>query len=286
MKLLRYGKLGHEKPGMLDEEGNIRDISAYLTDISPNTLGDQSVMTLLRELDLSQLPIISEPVRIGACVGLPGKVICVGFNSKLHASEMGVTSISPEDRVVFLKACSSICGPNDAVLYGRHTKKLDWEAELGVVIGKKGKYIERHEAKNYILGYTCINDLSERYLQLETPDKQFTKGKSFDNAAPIGPYLVTKDEVPNSSNLKIKLWVNDELRQNFNTCDYIHNDEDVVSYLSQYFTLYPGDIISMGSAPGSAKAWGEDKFLKPSDNITLSIDGLGQQEQVVVVERI
>ena len=169
-------------------------------------------------------------------------------------------------------------------MHTRYTKKLDWEAELGVVIGKKGKYIEKQCAKDYIFGYTCINDLSERFLQLETMDKQFTKGKCFDNAAPIGPYLVTKDEVPNASDLHIQLWVNGILMQNFNTRDYIHNDEEVVSYLSQYFTLYPGDIISMGSAPGSANAWGNDKFLRPDDKVVLAITGLGQQEQVVVVE--
>lgn len=285
MKLVRYGILGHEKPGLLDEQGNIRDLSAYLIDITANSLGNLDLMTELKALDATLLPLIPDNTRIGACVGMPGKLICVGFNSKLHATEMGIQSIDATDMVVFLKAVSSICGPFDPVLHTRHTKKLDWEAELGVVIGKKGKYIEKNKAKDYIMGYTCINDLSERYLQLETPDKQFTKGKCFDNAAPIGPYLVTKDEVPDSSNLQIKLWVNGALRQNFNTCDYIHNDEEVVSYLSQYFTLYPGDIISMGSAPGSAKAWGEDAFLKPGDKLILSIDGLGQQEQVVIVEK-
>ena len=163
-------------------------------------------------------------------------------------------------------------------------KKLDWEAELGVVIGKKGKYISKEAASDHILGYTCINDLSERYLQLETADTQYTKGKGFDNAAPIGPYLVTKDEVMDSSDLGIKLWVNGVLKQVFNTGDYIHSDVEVVRYLSQYFTLYPGDIISMGSAPGSARSWGDGQFLKPDDKVVFTIQGLGQQEQVVIVE--
>ena len=284
MKLLRYGSLGEEKPGMLDKHGGIRDISAYVTDITPSSLGSQELLNQLKALDINQLPLIHKNIRMGACVGMPGKLICVGFNSKLHAAEMGVIPLETTDMVVFIKASSSICGPFDPIWHTRHTRKLDWEAELGVVIGKKGKYIQKDVAKDYIFGYTCINDLSERYLQLETPDKQFTKGKCFDNAAPIGPYLVTKDDVPDPNNLGIKLWVNGELRQDFNTCDYIHNVEEVVSYLSQYFTLYPGDIISMGSAPGSANAWGKNKFLKPDDKVVLSIDGLGQQEQVVIVE--
>jgi len=284
MKLVRYGNPGEEKPGILDEQGNVRDISGHITDINSFSLGNEALMNHLRILDLTQLPLVHKNIRLGACVAMPGKIICVGYNSLLHAKEMGVIPISTTDMVVFLKPTSSVCGPFDPILHTRHTRKLDWEAELGVVIGKKGKYIEKSAAKAHILGYTCINDLSERFLQLETQDKQYTKGKGFDNAAPIGPYLVTKDEITDSANLQIKLWVNGVLRQNFNTGDYIHNDEDVVSYLSQYFTLYPGDIISMGSAPGSAKHWGEDSYLKPNDRVRLSIEGLGQQEQVVIVE--
>lgn len=284
MKLLRYGHCGEEKPGVMDAQGNIRDISAFISDISPSYLGNDALMTQLKMLDVEQLPIVDKDARIGACVGMPGKIICVGFNSLLHAREMGITPIEKSDMVVFLKPVSAMCGPFDPILHTRLSKKLDWEAELGVVIGKKGKYIEKKMAKEHIFGYTCINDLSERFLQLETQDNQYTKGKGFDNAAPIGPYLVTKDDIPNSSHLQIKLWVNGELRQNFNTNDYIHNDEDVISYLSQYFTLYPGDIISMGSAPGSARYWGDDKFLKPDDRVILNIEGIGQQEQVVIVE--
>ncbi len=152
------------------------------------------------------------------------------------------------------------------------------------MIGKKGKYIAKEHAREHILGYTCMNDLSERYLQLETSDKQFTKGKCFDNSAPMGPYLVTKDEVEDACNLQIQLWVNGELRQNFNTSDYIHNDAEVVHYVSQYFTLYPGDVISMGSAPGSAKFWGEQSYLQPNDHVKLSISGLGEQVQRVIIE--
>ena len=284
MKLLRYGEAGEERPGLIDAQGNIRDLSHYISDFNPQTLADIDLINHLKTLNPEHLPLISKGVRLGACVGMPGKVICVGYNSRLHTEQMGVSPISEKEMVVFMKPTCAVCGPYDPILYSRHTKKLDWEAELGVIIGKKGKYITRDKAKDHILGYACVNDLSERYLQLETEDKQYTKGKGFDNSAPVGPYLVTKDEVPNSSNLHIKLWVNGEIRQDFNTSDYIHNDEEIVSYLSQYFTLYPGDIISMGSAPGSATSWGEDMFLKPNDKVIFSIIGLGQQEKTVIVE--
>lgn len=283
MRLVRYGILGEEKPGMLDDNGIIRDLSRHIVDFNPQHLANETLLSALKALNPQALPIIPKSERIGACVGMPGKVVCVGYNSRLHTEQMGVKPISTDEMVVFMKPTCSVCGPFDPIFYTRHTKKLDWEAELGIVIGKKGKYITKAEAREYILGYTCVNDLSERYLQLETEDKQYTKGKCFDNAAPIGPYLVTKDEVPNSSDLHIQLYVNGELRQDFNTSDYIHNDEEVIAYVSQYFTLYPGDIISMGSAPGNAKAWG-NKFLQPNDRVVFSIVGLGQQEHVVIVE--
>jgi 2-keto-4-pentenoate hydratase/2-oxohepta-3-ene-1,7-dioic acid hydratase in catechol pathway len=283
MKLVRHGHSGMEKPGVIDERGRVRDISDHIVDIDVKTLADKDLLNKLRALDLHRLPLVEETVRLGACIVPSGKLVCVGYNSRLHAEEMGNTQDYKQDMVVFLKPNSAICGPCDPILHAPHTKKLDWEAELGIVIGKKGKYISPSDAKDYIFGYMCINDLSERYLQLETLDKQFTKGKGFDNAAPIGPYLVTRDEIPDSSNLHVQLWVNGHLRQDFNTRDYIHNDEEVISYLSQYFTLYPGDIISMGSAPGSAKHWG-DSYLKPGDKVILSITGLGRQEQLVIIE--
>lgn len=283
MKFLRYGRCGEEKPGVLHSDGTRRDLSAHMRDFCPSLLRDPSWMSHIMQLDVSALPIIDSSIRIGACIDRPGKVICVGFNSKLHAQEMGMCPIPETDMVVFLKPSSSVCGPNDPIFYGPHMKKLDWEAELAVVIGKQGKYLSREAALECILGYTCMNDLSERYLQLETCDKQFTKGKGFDNAAPLGPYLVTKEEVSDANQLQIQLWVNGELRQEFNTADYIHDDAAVVSYVSQYFTLYPGDIISMGSAPGSAASWG-NRFLKPNDRVTLRISELGEQHQLVVLE--
>lgn len=284
MKLLRFGLLGQEKPGVLDLDGRIRDLSGYIDTFNPSRLSDETLLQAIKKINLFSLPLVDEPVRIGACIDTPGKIICIGFNSRAHAAEMGFSIVNEEEMVVFMKPSCVACGPNDSIIYSKHTQKLDWEGELAFVIGKKGKYIPLDKAKDYILGYLCMNDLSERYLQLETRDKQFTKGKCFDNSAPIGPYLVTKDEIENSSNLQIKLWVNDVLRQDFNTRDYIHNDQEIVSYLSKYFTLYPGDIISMGSAPGSAHSSTDKAFLKPNDKVVLSIDFLGIQEQTVVLE--
>lgn len=284
MKWVRYGEIGQEKPGMMDTQGNIWDLSPFITDFNPYHLGNMTLINQLKSLSTAHLQRVDPNVRLGACIGWPGKVICIGFNSRLHTQQMGITPISDHEMVVFMKPTSAVCGPYDPILYTRHMKKLDWEAELGVVIGKQGKYIKKEDAKEHILGYLCIDDLSERYLQLETEDKQFTKGKCFDNSAPIGPYLVTKDEIPNANDLQIKLWVNGVIRQDFNSRDYIHNDEDVVSYVSQYFTLYPGDIISMGSAPGNAQSWGDDMFLKPGDEVVFSITHLGEQKKRVIKE--
>ncbi len=284
MKLVRYGDLGHEKPGLIDDQGRIRDISAYVSDINPTSMSDLSCFQKLERIDTNALPLIESKTRLGVCVGSIGKFICIGFNSQQHAAEIGIARSPNAEPIVFMKPSSALSGPNDPILFTRNTKKLDWEAELAVVIGKKGKYIPREEAKDYIFGYACCNDLSERYLQFETEDKQFTKGKCFDGAATLGPYLVTKSEIVDADDLHIKLWVNDQLRQDFNTCDYIYNTEHIISYLSQYFTLYPGDIISMGSAPGSACAWGKDCFLRPGDEIILNISGLGEQRQTVIQE--
>jgi len=283
MKLLRFGEHGHERPGVLDSQGIIRDISAYVDDFNPQAMSDPEFILKLSALDLNTLPCVSGSVRIGACLDRPGKIVCIGLNSILHAQEVGLKVLNQE-MLVFLKPSSSICGPNDPVPYAPHMCKLDWEAELAFVIGRAGKYIQHKDAEDYILGYTCLNDLTERYLQLETEDKQFTKGKGFDGAAPIGPYLVTKDEIKNPQDLHLRLWVNGVLRQSFNSSDYIHNPAQIIEYVSKYFTLHPGDIISMGSAPGSAPFWGEDCFLKPNDRMVFCIEGLGQQEQCVIFE--
>jgi len=284
MKLFRYGEYGNEKPGMLDSSGALRDLSEYLIDLDPHHLPDEACLKRLQALDVETLPVLDPSVRISACLGRPGKLICVGLNSALHTQELGISPMPKSEMLLFMKPTSAMCGPHDPILYTRMTQKLDWEAELGIVIGKQGKYIEKAQARDFIFGYTCVNDLSERFLQLECGDSQFTKGKCFDNAAPIGPYVVTQDEVDDPNQLNVNLWVNHQLRQAFNTRDYIHDDVAVVSYVSQYFTLYPGDIISMGSAPGNAKSWGEDQFLKPGDEVVLSIEGLGTQKQTVIHE--
>lgn len=284
MKFVRFGKLGQEKPGLIDPEGGIRDISAYVSDINPRSLSDPNSLQQFEKYDWTSLPLVESNVRIGACVGSIGKIICIGFNSQQHAIEMGVNRPSHPEPVIFLKPNSSLAGPTDPVMYTRHTKKLDWEAELAVVIGKQGKYIAVEHAREHVFGYACFNDLSERFLQFETQDSQFTKGKCFDGAATLGPYLVSKSEVPDPHNLQIQLWVNEQLRQDFNSTDYIHSVDHIIFYLSQYFTLYPGDIISMGSAPGSANAWGANCFLQPGDTVKLQILGLGMQCQKVMQE--
>ncbi len=283
MKLLRFGEPEHERPGILDSHGIIRDISSFVEDFNPQTLSEPGLIIALLALESHDFPVVADNVRIGACIDRPGKVLCIGLNSTLHAQEMGLPLLEQE-MMVFLKPSSSICGPRDPILYAPHMCKLDWEAELAIVIGKKGKYINQQDARDYIFGYTCLNDLSERYLQLETSDKQFTKGKGFDCAAPIGPWLVTKEEIKNPQNLTLRLWVNDVLRQSFNSSDYINSEAEIIAYVSKYFTLHPGDIISMGSAPGSAPCWGQDCFLKPNDRVVFCIDGLGQQEQRVILE--
>ena len=271
-------------PAVIDAEGGIRDISSLIEDLNPRGLEGVDIVGKIKSVDVKTLPLVKNNVRLGPCLDLVGKIMCIGYNSKLHAKQMGIKPSSSGDMVIFLKPSSAVTGPTDPILYSKCVKKLDWEAELGVVIGKTGKYIDTSKARDHILGYTCINDVSDRYWQFETDDKQYTKGKGLDSFAPIGPYIVTKDEVRDPNNLKVKLWVNGELRQDFDTSDYIQNADEVVSYLSEFFTLYPGDIISMGSAPGNAKFWGEDKFLKPGDRVTFEIESLGRQEQTVIKE--
>lgn len=284
MKFVRFGPLDEEKPGLIDQEGHIRDISAYIPDMTPLTLAQPEVFKRLRDLDPLSLPIVKDDTRLGSCLNDIGKILCIGFNSQLHADEVGVMRNSHAEPVVFLKPNSCLSGPNDPIYYTAKMKKLDWEAELAIIIGKKAKYVSIEEAKDYIFGYACFHDLSERFLQLETDDKQFTKGKCFDGAGRLGPYLVTKDEVPNAQNLAIKLWVNQQLRQDFNSANYLYSDTTILSYLSQYFTLFPGDVISMGSGPGSAKAWG-GQYLKIGDQVKLTIEGLGTQHQTVEAEK-
>lgn len=285
MKLTRYGRLGEEKPGIIDLDGNMRDLSKIIDDIDASLLNNDLLIHKLTHVNPNDLPLVDPSMRLGACIK-PGKLICIGFNSKLHNQQLGMIPATHKDITVFMKPTCCICGANDPILYTKNMKKLDWEAELGVIIAKKGKYIPFDKAMDYVFGYACINDLSERYWQFEMNDTQFTKGKCFDNSAPIGPYLVSKDEINDASNLQIQLWINDVLRQDFNTQEYIHDVKEIISYLSQFFTLYPGDVISMGSAPGNALSWGDEFFLKPKDKVILNITGLGMQQQIVIDESI
>lgn len=282
MKLLRFGVKGAEKPGILDESQNIRDLSSYIDDLNCLTISDANFWHKISLLDYRKLPLITG-ARIGAPINNPGKLIFVGFNSKEHARELNIDLSHSTEPTLFLKPNSSISGPNDPILYGHKMQKLDWEAELAIIIGKQGKYISLDEASKYIFGYTCCNDLTDRFLQLDIHDTQFTKGKCFDGAAPLGPYIVSPDEISDSNNLQLKLWVNGELRQNFNSGDYLLNDLSVISFVSNYFTLFPGDIISMGSAPGCAKTWG-NCYLKPNDVVDFEIIKIGRQQQKVIKE--
>lgn len=282
MQLLRFGSKGFEKPGVLDNSHNIRDLSLYLDDVNCLTIADIQLWRKVNLLNFETLPLVIGE-RIGVPISNPGKLIFVGFNSKEHAKELSIDVSHSLEPTIFLKPNSAMSGPNDPILYARKMQKLDWEAELAVIIGKQGKYIPIDEAAQYIFGYTCCNDLTDRFLQFDIHDTQFTKGKCFDGAATLGPYIVSRDEIADSSNLQLKLWVNGELRQNFNSGDYILNDLSVVSFVSNYFTLFPGDIISMGSGSGCAKTWG-NSYLKPNDVVDFEITKLGRQQQKVIKE--
>ena len=281
MKLLRYGPMGAEKPGVVDDNGEIRDLSGIIGDIDPSTLSDQ-VLQKLRDTDLSKLSIVSEGSRIGACVGNIGKMICIGLNYSDHAAETGATP--PPEPIIFMKANSAICGPNDDVRIPKTSEKTDWEVELGFVIGKEAKYVSEAKAMEHVAGYCIVNDVSERSFQAERSG-QWTKGKSCDTFGPTGPWMVTRDEIPNPQNLKMTLDVNGKRYQDGSTSTMIFGVEFLVHYLSQFFTLYPGDVISTGTPPGVGLGVKPNPvFLKPGDEMRLSIEGLGEQHQKCVAD--
>ena len=281
MKLLRYGDLGAEKPGMLDANGTIRDLSGHIKDFSGESLSD-TTFSKLRALDPTNLPVIDASTRIGACVGSVGKFVCIGLNYADHAAESGMEL--PEEPVIFFKATSSIIGPNDDIEIPRHSVKTDWEVELGVVIGKHAKYVKKENALDHVAGYCVVNDLSERDFQLHRSG-QWVKGKSADTFGPIGPWLVTRDEVPDPQNLTMYLEVNGHRYQDGST-ETMHFDvATIVSHLSQFMSLQPGDVISTGTPPGVGMGQKPETYLKSGDVIELEIEGLGLQRQVVGASR-
>lgn len=279
MKLLRYGNAGQERPGILDAEGNVRELGSVISDINGKTLSEASLKKIA-SLDINALPIVPGPVRFGACVDGVGKFICIGLNYADHAAESGVAV--PSEPVVFMKATSAITGPNDNVIKPRNSTKLDWEVELGIVIGKYASYVSEENALDHIAGYCVINDVSERNFQLERPGGQWDKGKGCDSFGPIGPYLVTKDEVPDPLNLNLWLKVNGKTFQNGSTDQMVFGPEFLVHYLSQFMSLQPGDVISTGTPPGVGLGQKPPIYLNEGDVIELGIEGMGVQKQVVV----
>ena len=280
MKLLRYGPRGQEKPGMLDADGTIRDLSGHVDDINGVVISPDS-LTRLASIDLDSLPAVDGAPRLGACVADIGKFMCIGLNYTDHAEETGHPI--PEEPILFAKFNSAICGPNDDIIMPRTSTKLDWEVELGVVIGKEGKYISEDAALDYVAGYCVVNDVSERNFQLEGTG-QWVKGKACDNFGPTGPWLVTKDEVGDPQDLHVWLEVNGNRFQDGNTSTMIFTVSHIVSYLSNLFTLYPGDLISTGTPPGVGAGMNPPVYLNVGDTVRLGIEGLGVQNQVVVAD--
>ena len=278
MKLLRIGSNGNEKPAALDKNGKIRDISSILSDLEPHTLNFKNI-SRLQETNLSDLPEISSNERIGSCVANPGKFIAIGLNYSDHAAETGAET--PTEPIVFMKATSCISGPNDNIELVSGSKKLDWEVELGIVIGKEAKHIKENQSQDYILGYCLVNDLSEREWQIEKMG-QWVKGKSHDTYGPIGPYLVTKDEISDVNNLNMSLDLNGIRMQTGNTNTMIFNVDKIVSYVSKFMSLQPGDIITTGTPPGVGMGMKPQQFLKAGDVLKLNIDNLGEQNSKVI----
>jgi ureidoglycolate lyase len=281
MKLLRFGPKGREKPGLLDSEGKIRDLSDVVSDIAGDVLTDAGLATV-RAIDPASLPLVQGDPRIGPCVGNIGKFVCIGLNYVDHALESNLPV--PAEPIVFNKWTSAVCGPNDGVEIPRGAKKTDWEVELGVVIGKPCKYVDEAHALDHVAGYCVINDLSEREWQTERGGT-WDKGKGCDTFGPVGPWLVTKDEVPDPQTLSMWLDVNGQRMQTGNTKTMIFGVVDIVSYMSRFMTLLPGDIITTGTPPGVGMGKQPPIFLKPWDVMALGIDGLGEQRQEVIAWR-
>ena len=279
MKLVRYGVRGAEKPGVVDGNGAVRDLSALAADINGATLQN---LDSLRKADISALPLVEGVPRLGACVDGVGKIICIGLNYADHAKETGAQL--PEEPIIFMKATSAINGPFDPILLPRGSSHTDWEAELGIVIGKTAKYVSVADAPTHIAGYCVVNDVSERYFQKHRCG-QWTKGKSCDTFAPLGPWLVTADEIPEPQNLSVRLWVNGDLRQDGSTRTMNFGVHYLVSYLSALMTLAAGDVIATGTPPGVGLGMNPPQFLKVGDVMELEVEGLGRQRQEVIADQ-
>ena len=278
MKLLRVGQKGNEKPAAVDKDGKIRDISSHVEDLNPDNVNFETI-SKLEGADLSSLPELSSSERIGSCITNPGKFVAIGLNYSDHAAETGAAV--PSEPIMYIKATSSICGPNDNIEIVSGSKKLDWEVELGIIIGKEAKHISENQSQDHILGYCLVNDVSEREWQIEKMG-QWVKGKSHDTYGPIGPYLVTKDEINDVNNLKMSLDVNGKRMQTGNTSTMIFNVDIIVSYVSKFMSLQAGDIITTGTPPGVGMGKKPQLFLKAGDKMNLKIDNLGEQNSKVV----
>lgn len=281
MRLMRYGPVGEERPGLVAADGTIRSLAGVIDDLAGNNLGDDAIARL-RSIDPSTLDEVPAGVRLGPCVGRVGKLIGIGLNYADHAQESGMPI--PAEPLVFMKATSAIAGPFDPVEMPRGATKLDWEVELGVVIGTSARYVSQQQALDHVAGYCVVNDISERAFQLEGTG-QWVKGKSSDGFAPLGPWLVTRDEIPHPQNLSLWLEVDGHRFQDGSTATMVFGPAELVSYLSRFMTLHPGDVITTGTPPGVALGMAAPRWLQPGDVMRLGVEGLGTQQQTVVAAR-
>ena len=278
MKLLRFGEIGAEKPGILDDENNVRDLSDHIDDIDGRTISEEG-LNYIRSIDIAGLPIISAQTRIGPCVGNVGKYVCIGLNYSDHAEEANMPI--PSEPIIFFKATSCITGPNDKIILPKNSRKVDWEVELCIVIGGEARYVSEADALEHVAGFCVANDVSERHFQLERGG-QWVKGKSADSFGPIGPWLVTRDEVPNFQNLNLYLEVDGKRYQDGSTSTMIFGISHIVSYVSHFMSLQPGDIIATGTPPGVGMGQNPQVFLQEGQVVSASVEGLGTQKQLVV----
>ena len=281
MKLLRFGPVGQEKTGIMDADGQVRDLSAHVPDLSGPAVALEA-LDKIRTIDISALPVVTDPGRIGSCLSSVPNFFCIGLNYALHAKESGMDA--PAEPIIFSKATSALSGPNDDVIIPRISEKGDWEVELGVVIGKTALYVSEEDALDYVAGYCTINDVSERSFQTERGG-QWIKGKSAPTFGPTGPYLVTADEVGDPQNLRVTLKLNGDTVQDSNTSDMIFSVREIVSYMSSFMELRPGDIIATGTPSGVGMGMKPQRFLRPGDVMEVEVEGLGAQKQTAVAAK-